>query len=581
MKAKVLLFSILGLLLCASWADAAYHHEGERDAAKFLGAYPAKAGTKLDNCNLCHTGGSYVNGKGKTVELGSCQWCHQTYGYDGAGNIADTLNPFGSAYKSAGRNAAAIGSIADQDSDADGYSNAAEIDDDKFPGDADDFPGLTPAPYRIYTRAQLEALGAHTEFLLMNTSRSGDYYAQYTGVPMKDLLDDAGISPTATGIWVYAPDGWGQNHPLTYNADLEMYHVYGNMPGQTYQYPPATYYYNRDADTALNPDYGWCDYSAPSCLGRSHGDEIFVNNGLKAILAYKRDGAYLDAGVLNSENKLDGEGPFRVIVPQKYPGQPDQSSKSDKQDVLWPYDENLDHNAGACSRSATIIKVEPLPAGTTDIDVLEAGWAYVDQAKIIVYGAIDGTDSNGNGVLDSEEGADASQDMDNDGTPDYMDPDTGAVRNPNNLQKIRLHTSAGQLAQVSCVQDTDTSLQQSGKPDRDFPYGVNKFLITGLTAGQTVTLTLSFPDNVPTAAQYYKVDDTTGWRQVPFDSNDGDNQITLKLTDGDPLTDADGMANGVIDDPGAITTSSASADTSSGGGGGGGGGCFISILQQR
>ena len=580
MKTKVLFLWMAGLLFYATWAGAAYHHEGERDANKFLEAYPAKAGTKLDNCNLCHAGGSYVNSKGKTVELGSCQWCHQTYGYDGAGDIADTINPFGSAYKAAGRNAAALGLIADQDSDADSYTNAEEIEDSKFPGDADDHPGLIPAPYRIYTREQLEALGAHTQFLLMNTSRSGDSYAEYTGVPIKDLLDDAGLSAAATGIWVYAPDGWGQNHPLTHNDDLEMYHVYGNMPGQDYQYPPATYYYDRDADTALNPDFGWCDYSAPSCAGRSHGDAIYVNNGLKAILAYKREGAYLDAGVLNSENKLDGEGPFRVVVPQKYPGQPDQSSKSDRQDVLWPYEENLDHNAGACSRSATIIKVEPLPAGTTDIDILEAGWAYVDQAKIIVYGAIDGTDSNGNGVLDSEEGADASQDMDNDGTPDYMDPDTSTVLNPNGLQKIRLHTSAGQMAQVSCVKDTDASLQQTGKPNRDFPYGVNKFLISGLTAGETVTLTLIFPEDIPVTAQYYKADTTLGWRQVPFGSNDGDGQITLTLTDGDPQTDADGIANGIIDDPGAITTSTASSGASTGSsGGGGGGGCFISILQ--
>ncbi len=33
------------------------------------------------------------------------------------------------------------------------------------------------------------------------------------------------------------------------------------------------------------------------------------------------------------------------------------------------------------------VKVEPLPAETTD--TLEAGWSYVDQAKIVVYGAID------------------------------------------------------------------------------------------------------------------------------------------------------------------------------------------------
>jgi hypothetical protein len=95
-------------------------------------------------------------------------------------------------------------------SDGDGFSNSDEIADSAFPGDADDHPLLTPASYRIYTLDQLEALGSPTQFMLMNTSRSGDFYAEYTGVPLKDLLDDAGILKSATGIWVYAPDGWGK-----------------------------------------------------------------------------------------------------------------------------------------------------------------------------------------------------------------------------------------------------------------------------------------------------------------------------------------------------------------------------------
>jgi hypothetical protein len=40
------------------------------------------------------------------------------------------------------------------------------------------------------------------------------------------------------------------------------------------------------------------------------------------------------------------------------------------------------------------------------------------------------------------------------------------------------------------------------------------------------------------------------------------------------LTDGDGIANGTIDDPGALTTLSTSSST----GDGGGGGCFINML---
>ena len=148
----------IALLLLAMPAMAAYHHEGERDADTFLDAYPLKAGTKLDNCNLCHNGGAYVNSKGRTVELGSCQWCHQTYGYDGSGNIEETINDYGRDYRSAGRHAAAVTQIDASDSDGDGYSNAAEVAVNTFPGDADDYPGLTPEPYRIFTRRSIYLL---------------------------------------------------------------------------------------------------------------------------------------------------------------------------------------------------------------------------------------------------------------------------------------------------------------------------------------------------------------------------------------------------------------------------------------
>ncbi|MGA1867848.1 MAG: GEGP motif-containing diheme protein [bacterium] len=364
---------------------SAYHHMGEQDSDKFLTVYPDKAGTKLDHCALCHSGGSYTNSKGKEVTLGSCQWCHDTYGYDGSGNIQDTLNQYGKDFQYNGRNEEAIAQIESLDSDNDGYTNIAEIQANNYPGNEMDDPSKVPAPYRVYTKAELEALPQHTQFLLMNTSRSGDFYAEYSGVAMEDLLNDAGMLDSATGITAYAPDGWSTYYPLEENVSApELYHALGT-------YPAASFYYNTDADTAFG---GWCDYSAPSCTGRSHEDPIGVTGGLKMLLSIKRENTYLTPGVLTEENKLDGEGPFRVVVPQKNPSPPDQSSISDNQNVIWPYTYEDDHNAGSSARSVTIIKVEPLPQGTTDIDLLEAGWRYVDEEKVIIYGAIESLDPN-------------------------------------------------------------------------------------------------------------------------------------------------------------------------------------------
>ena len=172
--------------------------------------------------------------------------------------------------------------------------------------------------------------------------------------------------------------------PLEKDVNPELYHVNG-------LYPDSVYYYDTQADTAVNVTSGWCDYGAPSCVGRTNLDPIVNPDGNKMILAYSREGQDMEPGVLGDDNKLNGEGPFRVIPPQKVPSPPDQSSTASDQDVIWPYNYDWDHNAGSATRTVTIIKVEPLPEGTTDIDVLEAGWQYVDEEKIIVYGAIEDT----------------------------------------------------------------------------------------------------------------------------------------------------------------------------------------------
>ncbi|HTZ41156.1 MAG TPA: GEGP motif-containing diheme protein [Syntrophales bacterium] len=361
----------------------AYPHEGDIDSAVLLAAFPKTAGTKLDSCTVCHRSGSYVS-EGKTTTLGSCQWCHYRTDYGKSGNIRDTLNSYGLDYLNNGRDAKAIKAIQGLDSDGDGYSNGREIAALRYPGDPKDDPTKVAAPSKVFTRGQLEAMPQHTQFLLMNASKSKDSYAEYTGVLMENLLKPL-VLLSATGVMVLSPDGFSQTHPFRYDATLNVYYVNGT-------YPSATFYYNDQADMAKNPSTGWCDYSAPSVAGRKNGDPIVNRSGLKMILAIKKEGKHLDRGVLNARNKLDGDGPFRVIPPQKIAGPPDQRSIADNAmdpfTWVWPYQPGGDHNAGSSTRSTTIIKVEPLPEGTTDIDLHEAGWSYIDQDKIVIYGAI-------------------------------------------------------------------------------------------------------------------------------------------------------------------------------------------------
>lgn len=380
MKVHGLLFVIviLGFPLTGL---AAYHHMGETDSDTVLEVYPAIKDSKLDSCALCHTGGSYEKKPGKWIEMGSCQWCHYSYGYDETGNIEDTLNSYGKDYNDYGRDSAALQTIASHDSDGDGFVNSEEIALLRYPGNEADDPSKVPAPFMVLDRSDLEKIRSHSQFQLMNTHKSGDFYAEYQGVTMKRLLRKAKVLDSADGITVFAPDGWAQYHPLEPLDDPLMYHAIG-------EYPQAQFHYIPEADVALS-DYGWCTYPDFSYGLYENGEEISVDGGLQMILAYKRNGSYLEDGTLDDDNRLDGEGPFRVVPPQKVPGPPDQSSKAQNQNVPWPFDETADHNAGFASRSATIIRVEPLPAGTTDIDTMEAGWEYIDQKKIVIFGAID------------------------------------------------------------------------------------------------------------------------------------------------------------------------------------------------
>lgn len=381
---RTVLLSVVYLMMPFA-ASAAYHHGADTDSDIALQVYPAIEGTKLDSCALCHSGGQYEKKPGVWVELGSCQWCHYSYGYDESGDIDDTLNDYGRSFRMNGRTSTALETIVGEDSDGDGFVNGEEIAALRYPGDANDDPTKVVAPYRVVSLKELETMPVHSQLMLMNTHKSGDFYAEYSGIPMADLLNDSGILSSATGITVYAPDGWAQYHPLDTDVDPLLYHVYGS-------YPAAQFYYDESADDSLNVD-GWCNYSSPFVDGLANGDSIEVEGGLKMLLAFARDGFYLEPGELTQSNKLDGEGPFRVVPPQKAPGPPDQSVTSEAQDVLWPFDENADHNAGYATRSATMIKVEPLPAGTTDVDTLEAGWNYVDEGKILLYGAIDPLDT--------------------------------------------------------------------------------------------------------------------------------------------------------------------------------------------
>jgi hypothetical protein len=244
---------------------------------------------------------------------------------------------------------------------------------------------------------RLLKLPSHSEFLFLNASNSRDFYARYQGVKILDLLKYAGISKNATQISVFSPDGYSMVFPIDV-ADPQtdpskiQYDVMG-------PYPYGTYYGGLDF-----VDYG----IIPGCI--NDGDRI--PDKLYMLLAYMRDGDPLSVGKINPTTlKLDGEGPYRLVPPQKIAGSPDRGCK-DKPvvpDDGWNCDPNKNHNAGSSARTVAAIRVDPLPNGTTDLNWYEGGWNLVDKAKLVIYGAINPrtypfggkvSDSSGEGVPD-------------------------------------------------------------------------------------------------------------------------------------------------------------------------------------
>ena len=361
---------VLGLLWTITmtipvWA-AYSSHQNDQDVNNFLTVYPFAKSTKLDDCSLCHPGSP--NGKS-----GSCDYCHQTYGLKEPHTQPVPLNSYGGAYKAVGRTAASIQTIQNLDSDGDGKTNFEEIQALAFPGDPKDYPGLVSAPVIGLNLERILKLPDYSEFLLLNASKSQDFYARYRGVKVKDLLGYAGVRKEATHITVFSPDGFSQKFPI--NAPTDPKDLPYNVMGPC---PYGTYYGGLDfVDYLFIPNH--LDY----------GDRI--TDKLYMLLAYMRDGDPLTPGKINPTTlKLDGEGPYRLIPPQKTAGGPDRPSTATPvvPDDGWNYGVNNDHNAGFSARTVAAIRVEPLPSGTTDFNWYEGGWNLVDKAKLVIYGTI-------------------------------------------------------------------------------------------------------------------------------------------------------------------------------------------------
>jgi hypothetical protein len=361
-------------------------HENDRDIKNFIRQYPKAAGTRLDDCQTCHRGGGA--GTDTEREFSPCGYCHllqypnARYRTGVPKKFEDTLNAYGAAYKQAGRSQEAFAAIAKTDSDKDKFSNAEEIESLRYPGEAASKPKQPLAPAVTLGWNEIRKLQPQTQFMLMNaTTEAFDEYVSYSGVRVKDLLEAAHVKlDNAVGITVFAPDGYSIDYAI--NDVMKPF-----AKGFFYAAPHA----------AEDTEKAFVHYPESIPPGVIDGKEIPDTPWL--LLALERDGKPLDISHYEKgTGRLSGEGPYRLVKPQRNlmgdlskPGRPDRSIKSKAFADGWDFNKDIDHNAGSCVRGATVIRVNPMPAGFEEYD-WKNGWPLVNTRQVVIFGR--GVDKN-------------------------------------------------------------------------------------------------------------------------------------------------------------------------------------------
>jgi thermitase len=237
-------------------------------------------------------------------------------------------------------------------------------------------------------------------------------------------------------------------------------------------------------------------------------------------------------------------------------------------------------------------------------------------------------DSNGDGSSDA---ADGYGDNDQDGIPNYLD----GITDPAVLQggdgvntrdllttEAGLHLALGSTALTAGHRSAGVSAQDvlnhggrdgasalDGSDTFSYPGGLFDFKVTGLAdAGQSAVVVIPQSVPIPANAAYRKYVAGQGWSGFVVDGHNaiasapggnglcppagdpsyqsglrtGDSCVELTIQDGGP-NDADGAANGVIEDPSGVgvakpagvTDNAAGGGSGASSGGGGGGGCAL------
>ena len=184
-------------------------------------------------------------------------------------------------------------------------------------------------------------------------------------------------------------------------------------------------------------------------------------------------------------------------------------------------------------------------------------------------------DLNSNGISDTEE-VDDSVDFNLDGISDIYQPQiikcVQAIDGSNYIGIEKVSSSVSEIETLELI-DPDTISDAVNRP-ADLIFGLFSYRLRVNQPGDTAILKIYFSGEIFSSDTIYKYDTINGWYDYSEHTtfNDDGQSITLEVKDGG-YGDSDGLANGIIVDPGGIAAGS--SYTVAGSSSGGGSGCFI------
>ena len=185
-------------------------------------------------------------------------------------------------------------------------------------------------------------------------------------------------------------------------------------------------------------------------------------------------------------------------------------------------------------------------------------------------------DINSNGIPDADE-VDDTVDFNLDGISDNYQPQIiKCVQASDGSAYFGVEKISSSVSEIETLEviDPETISDNVNRPD-DLIFGLICYRLRVNQPGDTATLRIYFSGEIFSSDTFFKYDTINGWYDYSEHTtyNDDGQSVTIELKDGG-YGDSDGLANGVIVDPGGIA-SGGSSYTVGGASTGGGSGCFI------